>query len=117
MSVPPHRGPERRKEPRFTATLPVTMLRSATARTAGNCLDLSNEGLLVELAAEADGAEGELVRVEFAPPDELPLIITAIIARRVGRLIGLRLFGMSGEPEQRWRALVTAIIRRHGRAG
>ena len=112
MQQPPRSGSERRREPRFPVDIPVIYMRGPI-RCPGKCLDLSYSGMLVELDEMAEGAESELVRVEIAFPDERSLTVPAVIARRIERKMGLLLFGISGDPERIWKALVAKIIKKH----
>jgi hypothetical protein len=105
-----YEGPERRREPRYPVDIPVTVMRGA-ARCPGRCLDLSSEGLLVELSEELETNEGELLRVEVAEPNERVILLTVAVARRVERKVGLALYGISGDPEQVWRAVVRRVER------
>jgi hypothetical protein len=109
-------GLDRRREPRYAVNLPVTVMRGP-ARVAGRCLDLSNQGLLVEIDDELEAAEGELMRVEVAEPDAAPIILTVAIARRIERKMGLLLYGVSGDPERVWRALVRRMEMKKAKAG
>jgi hypothetical protein len=103
-------GPSAAKEPRYRVSIPVTVIRGI-AHLPATCLDLSNEGMLVQLEEEGEAAEGELVRVEISYRDEPTLRLPTVITRRVRRKLGLLLFGVSGDPQQVWRALVSRIAR------
>lgn len=107
-------GQERRNTPRYRTRIPVTFI-NGIHRCSGVCLDLSYEGMLIELDAETEAPESQLVRVEVAPPDDTPIMLTAAIARRVDRKMGLLLFGISGDPMRVWRALVDRVARQTAR--
>jgi hypothetical protein len=93
--------------------IPVTFIRGQ-ARVDGTCLDLSNEGLLVEFPDEPPGEMSELVRFEITFSDQTRLLLTAEIARKVGCKMGLRLFGVAGDNLKSWQRQVAEIQRRVG---
>jgi hypothetical protein len=112
---PPKTGAALQREPRYRVNEPCTFVRGVV-RCDAMVLDLSNEGLLVELKpefAETEAAEGELVRIEFTFRDEPMIRLPAVITRRIKRKLGLLLFGVSGDPQNVWRALVARIARTH----
>ncbi|MGA8867841.1 MAG: PilZ domain-containing protein [Candidatus Sulfotelmatobacter sp.] len=111
-SAPPSPHRRRRRHPRYRANFAVNVVLftdNIYQKLDGHCLDLSEAGMGILMAAELNN--GEVASLSFSPPNSGPWELRAVVRHRRGYQYGFEFLSLTEEQKKQLASHVEKLER------